>query len=83
MKSGKQQMTERIELPNKEKSERMEKRNLKTLENNESKHTEMKEKKGKRIPQENEKTTRNQTTEISSKGYTPGLSSALDTRDHS
>ena len=65
MKSGKQHMTEGIELPNQEKTRTLwEKETYKylgILEADTIKHAEMKEKNKKRISQENEKTTLNQT----------------------
>ena len=55
-----------IELPNQEKirtlGEKETNKYLVILEGDTIKHAEMKEKLKKRIPQENEKTTRNQTT---------------------
>ena len=64
MRSGKQQMNERIELPNWEKIRMLrEKKNYKFLriwEVETIKQVEMKEKIKKRGPQVNEKTTQNQ-----------------------
>ena len=70
MKSGKQQMNEIIELPNPAKIRMLGKKGtykyLKILKADTIKRAEMKEEIKKRIPQENKKTTRNQTTMLSS-----------------
>ena len=63
MKSGKQHRMECLELPNQEKIRTFEKRETYTyfgiLEVDPTKHAEMRERNRKRIPQEIEKTTRN------------------------
>ena len=64
MKGGKQQMTKRIELPNQKNQNAQRKRNLQILGNIRSGHhqTSGDERKNWKIPQEDEKSTRNQTT---------------------
>ena len=66
IEGGKQQMTEGIELPNKEKIRTLREKEtykyLRIFEADTLKHAEMKEKNKRLIHQENKKTSRNQTT---------------------